>query len=125
MNKMLLASVAAAVLMTAAPAQEIPTLSQFLLNCSRDNAVCRRKLSDYVTAAKTQNIICLPQGTSIGEAASSTLSWLRSDEADSMKNGPFDDALYAGTTKLFPCKSATPQPPVPPPADPSATPPQQ
>ena len=120
MNKMLLASVAAAVLATAAPAQEIPTLSQFLMNCSRDSGACRIKLKDYVNAAKSQNIICLPEDTSVNQAVSATMTWLRSDEGDAMKSEPFDDALYAGTTKLFPCKSATPQPPVPPPAEPPA-----
>lgn len=123
MNKVLLASAAAMILITAAPAQEIPTLSQFLSSCYRDSGACRTKMKDYITASETQKIICLPKDVSVSEAISSTLSWLRSDSTHpaALNDGPFDDALFEATTKLYPC-AAPPAPPVPPPAEPSADP---
>jgi hypothetical protein len=120
MKKMVLGCAAAAgLLFVAAPAQNVPKLSEFLLACTRDNAPCKLKLKDYVTAANTQKSICLPKGTSINEGAGELLRWLRSDDtpAAQMKDQPFDDALYEGATKLYPC--APPEPPVAPPAPPA------
>jgi hypothetical protein len=126
MKKILMACAACAVMVTAAPAQQLPTLSQFLSGCYRDTTACRLKLKDYVTAAQTQKNICIPDGTSINEAVSETLRWLRADNthAPAMDDGPFDDGLFTATTTLYPCKEEAPPPPPPPPAaDPSATPP--
>lgn len=133
MKKILLALVASAAMVTATSAQGLPTLSQFLSGCYRDSNACRLKLKDYVTAAQTQKNICIPEGTSISEAVSETLRWLRSEDtrAATMKDGPFDDGLFAATTTLYPCKEEAPPPPPPappadqPPADQPASPPQQ
>ena len=118
MRKVLLAcAVLGAAALLPAPAQELPTLSQFLSNCYRDGTACRAKLKDYVRAGVQQNIICLPKDVSEGEAAGEILSWLRSDDKHpaALNDGPFDDGLYAASTKLYPC--APPPPPPPPPAD--------
>jgi hypothetical protein len=117
MNKVLLACAAAAALLSAAPAEDLPKLSEFLTSCYRDNGVCMQKIKNYVEAAKGQKIICLPEDTSVREAANATLSWLRKDEnyPASLSAQPFDDGLYEATVKLYPCKSAEPAPPVPPP----------
>lgn len=127
MKKVLLACAAAAAMFCAAPAQDLPKLSEFLSSCYRDNGACQQKIKSYVDAAKTQHFICVPQDVSTREAASATLSWLRKEEnyPAAMKDQPFDDGLYEATTKLYPCKTeAAPPPPVPPPADQPATPPQ-
>jgi hypothetical protein len=132
MMKMLLAFVAGAAVVTSAYAQGLPTLSQFLSGCYRDSGACKMKLKDYVTAAQAQKNICIPEGTSINEAVSETLRWLRSEDtrAPTLKDGPFDDGLFAATTTLYPCKEEAPPPPPPPPpadqppADQPATPPQ-
>lgn len=119
---------ACAAFAVAAPAQDLPKLSEFLASCARDQTQCSQKIKNYVEAAKTQKIICLPEDVSVREGSSATLSWLRSSDniTDQMRQEPFDDALYAATTKLYPCKSEEPQPPVPPPsADSAATPPSQ
>jgi len=122
MKKMLLGCVAAAAFLAApsAMAQDIPRLSDFLAGCYRDSGSCKVKLKDYVTAAKTQKIICL-KDTSPGEASSELLRWLRSDAAEPLKGQPFDDALYEGATKLYPCADAVMPPP---PSEPPANPPQ-
>jgi hypothetical protein len=116
-----------AAITVAAPAQDLPKLSEFLMTCARDQMQCSQKIKNYVEASKTQKIICLPDDVSVREGASATLSWLRSSDnvSDQMRQEPFDDALYEATTKLYPCKSEEePQPPVPPPsADPAAAPP--
>lgn len=118
MNKVLLACAAAAAMLSAAPAEDLPKLSEFLTTCYRDNAACMQKIKNYVEAAKSQKIICLPEDTTVREAANETLSWLRKEEnyPAALKDQPFDDGLYEATSKLYPCKSAEPQPPVPPPA---------
>lgn len=124
MKKVMWACAAAAVLAVAAPAEELPKLSEFLTSCSRDNGACQQKIKDYVQAAKTQHIICLPEDVSVRGAAGEALSWLRKEEnyPASLKDQPFDDGLYEATTKLYPCKAAEepPPPPVPPPAEPPA-----
>jgi hypothetical protein len=119
MKKVLLACAAVAAMAVAAPAEELPKLSEFLSSCYRDNGACQQKIKNYVEAAKNQHIICLPQDVSVREAASETLSWLRKDEnTTSLDQQPFDDGLYAATTKLYPCKiEEPPPPPVPPPSD--------
>jgi hypothetical protein len=119
MKYVLWACAAAAVLTDAAPAEDLPKLSDFLSSCYRDNGACQQKIKNYVEAAKTQHIICLPQDVSVREAASETLSWLRKDEnTTSLVQQPFDEGLYAATAKLYPCKTEEPPaPPVPPPAD--------
>lgn len=127
MKNILLACAACAAIAVAAPAQELPTLSQFLSGCYRDSGACKLKLKDYVTAAQSQKNICIPAGTSVNEAVSETLRWLRSDEThkQTLNDGPFDDGLFAATTTLYPCKEEAPPPPPAPPADQPATPPQQ
>jgi hypothetical protein len=125
MKKILLALVAGAAMAMPASAQGLPTLSQFLSSCYRDTTACRTKLKDYVTAAQSQKNICIPDGTSINEAVSETLHWLRSDTTHppTLNDGPFDDGLFSATTTLYPCKEeAPPPPPPPPPADQSAPP---
>ena len=123
MKKVFWACVAVLALAAPAPAQELPKLSEFLSGCYRDNTACMQKIKNYVEAAKSQKIICLPADVSVREAAGEMLSWLRKDAnvPASLSNAPFDDGLYEASTKLYPCKSEEPQPPVPPPA----TPPQQ
>ena len=124
MKTFLMACAVCAAMVPAAEAQGLPTLSQFLSTCTRDTTACRSKLKDYVTAAQGQQNICIPEGTSLTEAASATLRWLRSDAAQvpALRDGPFDDGLFTATQALYPCKEAPPPPPAPP-ADPSATPP--
>lgn len=109
----------------AAQAQEVPKLRDFLMGCSRDTAPCKLKLKDYVTAANTQKIICLPKDVSTNEASGDVLRWLRSDAAEPLKDAPYDDALFEAATKLYPCAADSVPPPPPPAAEPSATPPQQ
>jgi hypothetical protein len=121
MKKVLWASVAVVALSVPAPAEELPKLSEFLTVCYRDNTACMQKIKNYIEAAKSQKIICLPADTSVREAAADTLSWLRKDDnvTPALAASPFDDGLYEATTKLYPCKSEQPaQPPVPPPAEP-------
>jgi hypothetical protein len=118
--KRVLWTCAAAILTAAASAEELPKLSEFLSSCYRDNGACQQKIKDYVGAAKSQHIICMPDDVSTREAAGATLNWLRKEEnyPASLKDQPFDDGLYEATTKLYPCKSTEPPPPpVPPPAD--------
>jgi hypothetical protein len=120
MKKVLWACAAAAVLAVAAPAEDLPRLSDFLSSCYRDNGACQQKIKNYIEASKTQHIICLPEDVSVREAASATLSWLRKEEnyPASLKDQPFDDGLFEASTKLYPCKTEEPPPPpVPPPAD--------
>ncbi len=128
MKKMVLGCAAAAALMlVAAPAQDVPKLSEFLLSCGRDNAACKLKLKDYVTAATSQKSICLPKDVSINDGVSAILRWLRSDDTHpaALRDEPYDDALYEASTKLYPC-APPPEPPAapPPPADQPAPPPQ-
>jgi hypothetical protein len=117
MKKMLVASAACAAMLTAAGAQNLPTLSEFLSGCYRDATTCKLKLKDYYAAAEQQKVVCRPKDVSINEAVNETLRWLRSDETHSpdLNKVPFDDALYEATTKLYPCA-----PPPPPPAEPPA-----
>ena len=125
MKKVLWASAAAVVLFASAPAEELPKLSEFLTSCYRDNGACQQKVKTYIEAAKGQKIICLPEDVSTREAASATLRWLRTEGnyPAALSEQPFDDGLYEATAKLYPCKTeGTPQPPVPPPTDSSATP---
>ncbi|MDR3528058.1 MAG: hypothetical protein P4L57_12350 [Rhizomicrobium sp.] len=129
MKKMVLGCAAtAALLLVAAPAQDVPKLSEFLLSCSRDSSACRMKLKDYVTAAVTQKSICLPKDVSVNEGGGDILRWLRSDDTHpaAMRDEPFDDALYEAATKLFPCAPPPPPeaPPAPPTDQPAAPPPQ-
>ena len=127
MKKVLLASVAVAAMAamgTAASAEDLPKLTEFLTSCYRDNGVCLQKIKSYVDAAKNQKFICVPEDVSTRESASATLSWLRTEGnyPASLSNQPFDDGLYEATTKLYPCKTDTvPPPPVPPPAEQPAT----
>jgi len=115
MKGIFLASAACAAFLTAAAAQEMPKLSDFLANCYRDTNYCRVKLKDYLTAAQSQNIVCLPEDTSVGEAANDTLRWLRSSDShdQSLKDAPLDDAFYRATQTLYPCKPPPPPPPAP------------
>jgi len=114
MKNILVVCAAAAVLVTAAPAQDLPKLSEFLSGCFRDSTSCRGKLKDYIVAAETQKVICRPKDVSVSDATSDLLRWLRSDEAEPLKDGPYDDALYAAASKLYPCKQEPPPPPPPP-----------
>lgn len=121
MKKVFLACAVLGALSVAAPAQELPTLSQFLSSCYRDSAQCKSKLKDYVRAGTQQNIICLPKDVSESEASSEMLRWLRdaTTHPAALNDGPFDDALFEASTKLYPC-APPPPPPPPPPADPAA-----
>ena len=114
MKKILLACAAFAALVSAAPAQELPKLSQFLSSCYRDPTICRAKLRDYINAADTQKSICRPADQSVGEASSDMLSWLRSDDKHdaSLNDAPYDDGLWAAASTLWPC-TPTEQPPAP------------
>lgn len=124
MKKILTACAVCAAMATAASAQELPSLSEFMRSCYRDTTVCKSKLKDYVSAAQKQQNICIPEGTSINEAVNETLRWLRSDEThpESLNSGPFDDALFAATQALYACKEEAPPPPAEPtpPADPAS-----
>jgi hypothetical protein len=126
MKKILVACVALAAVFAAAPAQNLPKLSEFLSSCYRDSGACRTKLKDYVNAADSQKIICRPKDASVSDAVSEMLRWLRTEEnyPATLKDAPFDDALYEAATKLYPCKAETPPPtPVePPPAEQPAAP---
>jgi hypothetical protein len=116
MKRFLMACAACAAFVTAAPAQDMPTLSAFLGNCYRDANACRLKMKDYITASDTQHIICRPADMSVNDAASQTMHWLRADDTHdkSLNNAPFDDALFQATTTLWPC-TPPPPPPAPPP----------
>lgn len=106
-------AVGTVLLVSAAPAQPMPKLTEFLLSCSRDSGPCRAKVKDFVTASVTQKAICLPKDVSINQATSEAQSWLRSDAAQPLREQPYDDALFEGVSKLYPC--APPEPaPVPP-----------
>jgi hypothetical protein len=117
MKRILLACAACAVLASAAPAQELPKLSQFLSLCYRDSTTCRAKLRDYIAAADAQKSICRPSGQSVNEATNDMLSWLRSDEKHdaSLNEAAYDDALWAASSSLWPCTppDAAPAPPAP------------
>jgi hypothetical protein len=124
MKKLLMLCAACAAFVTAVPAQDMPTLSQFLGNCYRDANACRLKMKDYITASDTQHVICRPADMSVNEAASQTLRWLRSDETHdkSLNDVPFDDALFLATTTLWPCAPPPPPAPEPAPQEPPAAP---
>lgn len=115
MKSMLLACAALVALTSVAPAQNLPTLSQFLGQCFRDGQVCRQKLKDYVGASVSQKTMCLPPDVSQKEAAGEMLQWLRDDESHpaALNDAPYDDALYEATQKLYPC---APRPQEQPPA---------
>ena len=119
MRKILLACAACAAFATAAPAQELPKLSQFLMLCYRDSTSCRAKLRDYINAADGQKSICRPADQSVAEAVGAMLSWLRSDDKHprNLSDLPYDDALWEGSTALWPCAAPEPVPP-PAPAEP-------
>lgn len=125
MKKILVACAAVVAFSVAAPAEGLPKLSDFLSSCYRDNGACRVKLKDYINAGETQKIICRPEGTSVNEAVSEMLSWLRKDEnyPAALKDQPFDDGLYEASQKLYPCKPV--EPPPPPPPAPAEAPPAQ
>jgi hypothetical protein len=123
MKRIVLACAASLAMFAAASAEGLPTLSEFLSSCYRDNGACQQKIKDYVAASKAQKIICVAEDVSIRQAAMDTLRWLRSSEnvSEALNQQPYDEGLYEATTKLFPCKTdETPQPPVPPPAEPPA-----
>jgi hypothetical protein len=124
MRKLLLACAAVAALVSAAPAQNLPTLTQFLGQCFRDGQMCRQKIKDYVNAAVSQNSMCLPKDVSVNTAVGEMLHWLRDDTTHpaSLDEQPFDDALYEASKKLYPC---APPPETPPPPPPPEAPPQQ
>ena len=120
MKKILLACAALVAFAGSAPAQELPTLSRFLMDCSHDATVCRAKMKDYINAADAQKSICRPADQTVSEAATALLSWLHSDSRpESLGEQPYDDALWQGASGMWPC-----QPPPPPaaPADASAAP---
>jgi hypothetical protein len=115
MKKIVLGLVAAGLLaIPSADAQAIPNLSDFLASCFRDASPCKLKLKDYVSAAQAQKIICLPKDVSVTEGSSELLRWLKSDAAQPLKASPFDDALYEGAIKLYPCATEPVAPPPPP-----------
>ena len=116
MKNILVVCAAAAVLVTAAPAQDLPKLSEFLSGCFRDSTSCRGKLKDYIFAAESQKIICRPKDVSVNEASGEMLRWLRSEEnyPAALRDGPYDDALFEAAKKLYPCKQEPPPPPPPP-----------
>lgn len=88
-------------------AADVQTLSAFIHDCDRSEVVCRAKLRDYLTAAETQHMICRPEGDSLNESVSEMLRWLRHDgsENDDLYRGPYDDALWAAASTLWPCKN--------------------
>lgn len=106
MKKFLLVCVAGAALMGPAAAADVPTLSQFLMNCDRDVTVCRLKLQDYITASTQQNLICLPKDVSVREASSQTLRWLRDvgTKDDKLYSSSYDDAVWQAISTMWPCK---------------------
>jgi dGTP triphosphohydrolase len=112
MKRMLLACVTVAAFAEAAPAQDLPTLSRFLITCSRESEACRVKMKDYVRAAVSQHSMCLPKDVSDREAISEILDWLRDDNThpESLNDAPYDDAIYAATQKLYPCEPPQEQP---------------
>jgi hypothetical protein len=123
MKRVLLVCAVCAAFAAPAAAQEVPTLSQFLANCSRDTMVCKFKLNDYIVAADTQKTICRPADQSVKSASSEILSWLRNDDKHpaGLRDVPFDDALWTAASTLWPCAPAAPAAPAEPatPADPS------
>jgi len=106
MKKLILASAAGAAFLTAASAQQMPSLSDFLGSCYRDANICKIKLKDYIVASDSQHTICRPSDMSVNDAASEMLHWLRSDDTHdkNLNDGPMDDAFYLATTTLWPCK---------------------
>jgi len=107
--------------MFVASAQDLPKLSEFLAKCYRDSASCKNRTKDFVAASVSQKSICLPKDVSINEAVSETLRWVKAEDTHpaAMNDAPYDDALYAATTKLYPCEPPVAEPapaaePVPP-----------
>ena len=112
MKKLLLAFAAVVALASAAPAQDLPPLSKFLSTCFREGNTCRMNVKDFVTAAVSQNSMCLPKDVSVTDATSEILHWLRADDTHpaSLNDTPYDDAIYEATQKLYPCAPPPPPP---------------
>jgi len=111
MRPIMLAIAACAVAVSPARA-EVQKFSTFMRECVRDEITCRVKLRDYVTAADQQKLICLPQDVSISQAVSEAMSWLR-HTGDKYDDGPYDDALWAAISTLYPCTPAPGPEPAP------------
>jgi hypothetical protein len=107
MKKLLVAVCAAIAVVGPAGAVELPTLSQFLLTCSRSPEECRSKIRNYVDTADRQKVICRPADQSLSDATYETLHWLRENASNDevMRAGPYDDGLWAAVSTMWPCKS--------------------
>ena len=123
MKSILTACIALVAFAWAAPAEDLPPLSQFLSQCYRDSTVCRAKLRDYITAADAQKSICRPAGQSVGEASSALLNWLRSDQRPAgLEDLAFDEGLWQASSTMWPCKPDAPAAPPAAPAEPAPPP---
>ena len=111
MRKTILAlTVAAAAIMTVTGdvrAADTRTLSEFLSYCSTMSRECRGQLGDYLTAASTQGLICLPKDLPLEDAIDQELDWLRHTGAydDKLFRGNVEDAEWAAASTLWPCKT--------------------
>jgi len=97
-----------AVLVAAVPAQaqDNRTLEQFLSSCNIKATDCRLNLHDYIYAADTQGMICMPKDMSLNEAVDESLDWLRRNGQDpALANGNAEDGEWTAISTLFPCKN--------------------
>jgi hypothetical protein len=88
-------------------AADTRTLSEFLASCSAKYRECRGLLGDYIEAASTQELICLPKDLSTEDAVDRELDWLRHTGAsdDKLFRGNVEDAEWAAASALWPCKT--------------------
>ncbi len=109
MKKLLLACAACAAIAAAGNAQAvtIPTLTQFLTKCNINSDDCRTQIRGYIKAADDQKLICRPADQSLGDASYEALHWMRDTGASdqTLHDGPYDDAMWAAISTLWPCKS--------------------
>lgn len=91
---------------TAVHAQDTRTISQFLSSCNMDPGQCRDNMHDYVEAAASQNMICLPSGVSLNDATQQSLEWLRDHSAQdsALAGSNAEDGEWTAISTLYDCQ---------------------
>jgi hypothetical protein len=122
MKRIVVAIACVAAVAAAAHGTDKRSLAEFMSKCNAASRECHNTLHDYVDAASQQNMICLPAGLSVEEAADDMRTWMRHAVTDpALAAGNVEDGQWAAVSTLWPCQ-APGAGDTPPPAD-AATPP--
>lgn len=115
MSKTIVIAAMAALVLTAgvlpAAAADNRTLGEFLSDCKRHSDQCRLSVTDYLQAAVSQKMACLPEDRRMRYAVEDVIDAMRKvgDSDPKALEGNAEDVEWNAISTMFPCTPAPDQ----------------